>query len=394
PASTPELSVPSAAAIEYQRQFDEILLDEYQDTNMVQEAIVSLLARPGAGNRFMVGDVKQSIYRFRLAEPNLFLQKYKSYSSSIVEETGSYAAAGVRIDLARNFRSRSEVVEGVNGVFRSIMREKVAEMDYDERAELVCGADYPPAAEGGPAERYDVEFALIDKGGGSGVKDGEPAFAGDESEDGPDSASPSGEEALDLQTVQLEARYIAAQIAKLKGLDSALGGGGAPFEVYDGKRRRKRVLAWRDIVILLRADKQWAPVIIEELQSSGIPAYAELSTGYFEATEVETILSLLRVIDNPYQDIPLAGALRSPIFGLTAEELAQIRIIGGRASYYDAVKKAAGASLIEETTRIKLADFLTRLERWREESRRGALAELLWNIFRETGYYDLVGGMP
>ncbi|GGD71563.1 helicase-exonuclease AddAB subunit AddA [Paenibacillus nasutitermitis] len=393
PASTPELTIPSAAALEYQRQFDEILLDEYQDTNMVQEAIVSLLARQGAGNRFMVGDVKQSIYRFRLAEPNLFLQKYKAYSLSESGSGSSGPDSGIRIDLARNFRSRSQVVDGVNNVFRSIMREKVAEMDYDDRAELVCGASFPPADEGGASERYEVEFALVDRG--SGAKDSEAAFSSEESEDGSDSSpSSAAEEALDLQTVQLEARYIAAQIARLKGMDSVFGRGEAPFEVYDGKRRRKRSLAWRDIVILLRADKQWAPVIIEELQAYGIPAYAELSSGYFEATEVETMLSLLRVIDNPYQDIPLAGALRSPIFGLTAEELAQIRIIGGRTSYYDAVKKAAGDSLIGLTTRVKLADFLARLERWREKARRGALAELLWHIFRETGYYDLVGGMP
>ncbi|MCQ6558340.1 UvrD-helicase domain-containing protein [Paenibacillus mendelii] len=419
PASTPGSAVPSAAALEYQAQFDEILLDEYQDTNMVQEAIVTLIARSGAGNRFMVGDVKQSIYRFRLAEPNLFLRKYKAYgtqdnnrlaktnldeavmdgaagnseASAQAAHGGSTDAPGddekgIRIDLARNFRSRKEVVEGTNGVFRAIMRETVAEMDYDRRAELVCGAAYPPAGEGGSPARYAIEFALLDRGSGSDEPSAEQETADSLHDEQPEPVE-------DLQSVQLEARWIANRILQLKGMETPLTASAeAPFEPYDGKRGRKRALAWRDIVILLRADKQWAPVIIEELQASGIPAYAELSSGYFEATEVETMLSLLRVIDNPYQDIPLAGALRSPIVGLTGEELALIRIAAGRLSYYDAVCKAEGDPSLPLETRRKLSDFLIRLERWREEARQGALAELMWRIFRETGYYDLVGGMP
>ncbi|REE93061.1 DNA helicase/exodeoxyribonuclease V subunit A [Paenibacillus taihuensis] len=400
-SSTPTEMVPSAAAIEYQQQFQEVLLDEYQDTNMVQEAIVSLISRSGKGNRFMVGDVKQSIYRFRLAEPGLFLRKYKTYLTSddmrkadVNEDSEKSADTdqeyGVRIDLARNFRSRQEVVDGVNNVFRAIMREKAAEMDYDERAELVCGASYPSASDGGAPERYAVEFAVLDKGKGAGS-------AVDESEENSDSEGEvegGAEPAEDLQTVQLEARWIASQILRLKGLQTAEGAAiEEPFQVYDGKKGRKRPLAWRDIVILLRADKQWAPTIIEELQQHGIPAYAELSSGYFEATEVETMLSLLRVIDNPYQDIPLAGTLRSPLVGLTGEELALIRIAGGRIAYYEAVRLAADDPSFPEATQRKLIHFLTALEAWREEARQGSLADLLWRIYRETGYYDLVGGM-
>ncbi|MFC4103983.1 UvrD-helicase domain-containing protein [Paenibacillus xanthanilyticus] len=414
PASTPELTVPSSAALEYRRQFDEILLDEYQDTNMAQEAIVELIAQPGAGNRFMVGDVKQSIYRFRLAEPNLFLRKYKAYGTgegeasriagaglvdSAASAGGSDGAqspeSGLRIDLARNFRSRQEVVDGVNVVFRAIMRENVAEMDYDARAELVCGASYPPASDGGPPERYAIEFALLDRGDGASddAGDDEPEDRGEAGAEREGGAEP----AEDLQVVQLEARYIAEQILRLRG-QGAVGDGdtaAGPFMPFDGRRGGKRPLAWRDIVILLRADKQWAPVLIEELQQQGIPAYAELGSGYFEATEVETMLSLLRVIDNPYQDIPLAGALRSPLAGLTAEELALIRISAGHGgSFYDAVRIAEAGSTLPEKTRAKLSEFLVHLERWREEARAGALAELLWRIYRESGYYDLVGGMP
>ncbi|SDW88746.1 helicase-exonuclease AddAB subunit AddA [Paenibacillus sp. CF384] len=396
--STAEALVPSAAAIEYQQQFQEILLDEYQDTNMVQEAIVSLISRSGRGNRFMVGDVKQSIYRFRLAEPGLFLRKYKSYhmagevdaaASEIVPDEQGSGEFGVRIDLARNFRSRQEVVDGVNNVFRAIMREKAAEMDYDARAELVCGATYPSSSEGGPAERYSVELAVLDRGKGEAAD--HSTEAQEETESDGEGMS-QAESAEDLQTVQLEARYIASQIVRLKGMQ-ADAANAEPFEVYDGKKGRKRPLAWRDIVILLRADKQWAPVIIEELQHHGIPAYAELSSGYFEATEVETMLSLLRVIDNPYQDIPLAGTLRSPLVGLTGEELALIRIAAGRVSYFEAVRNAADDSAIPEDTQRKLQNFLVTLEVWRGEARQGSLADLLWRIYRETGYYDLAGGM-
>ncbi|WP_314001202.1 UvrD-helicase domain-containing protein [uncultured Paenibacillus sp.] len=445
PASTAEAAVPSAAAEEYRRQFDEILLDEYQDTNMVQEAIVELISRPGPGNRFMVGDVKQSIYRFRLAEPNLFLAKYKAYggggagnignignigsigdgvgdggqgaegagagdgAAGVCAESGGDAREGIgsdraalrdgagdgaerqqgmRIDLARNFRSRAEVVNGVNDVFRSIMHEAVAEMTYDRSAELVCGARYP-AADAAAGDRFEVECALIDRGSSAVAED----RAEDDADDGEEAAdrSAAAEAAADMQTAQLEARWIARRIRTLMEGNS---GGEKPFRVYDGRLGAYRKPAWRDIVILLRATQQWAPILVEELQAHGIPAYAELNTGYFEATEVEIMLSLLRVIDNPFQDIPLAGSLRSPIFGLTAEELAKIRVYAGDGSYYEAVRKAADDLLVEEGIRGKLASFLDRLERWRNEARQGSLAELLWGICRETGFYDFVGGLP
>jgi len=377
-SSTPDRIVPSVAALDYQGMFDEILLDEYQDTNMVQEAIVSLIERPGKGNRFMVGDVKQSIYRFRLAEPNLFLAKYKAYQaqSGLLDSSPT----GQRIDLARNFRSRREVVDGVNGVFRSIMRESVAEMDYDDRAELVAGASYPAPLQPGSC---NIRFAVLDRGTGS-AEDGDAGdddSYGDEQED----ALQRAEELAELNVAQLEARWIARQLSELVG---------SGYQVYDGKRGGYRPMEWRDVVILLRATKQWSPILIEELQAKGIPAYAELSSGYFEATEVETMLSILRVIDNPHQDIPLAATLRSPVFAITAEELARIRIHAACASYYDALLQAAGSEAMPESSRLKLARFLEQLEGWRSEARQGSLADLLWRIYRDTGYYDFVGGLP
>ncbi|RIX54118.1 helicase-exonuclease AddAB subunit AddA [Paenibacillus nanensis] len=381
-SSTPDRLVPSVAALDYQQLFDEILLDEYQDTNMVQEAIVSLIERSGTGNRFMVGDVKQSIYRFRLAEPNLFLAKYKAYRTADERAGGEpTSSAGQRIDLARNFRSRREVVDGVNGVFRAIMRENVAEMDYDTRAELVCGAAYPEPLRAGSC---NVQFAVLDRGTGG---EEEELEASSDAEDGSEEENRSAAAAglAELKVAQLEARWIAAQIRELA--DSG-------YQVYDGRKKAYRPFQWRDAVILLRATQQWSPILIEELQQQGISAYAELSTGYFEATEVETMLSLLRVIDNPNQDIPLAATLRSPLFGMTAEELARIRILSPKAPYYDAVLHAAGADGFSAEARLKLAAFLNRLDRWRAEARQGSLAELLWSIYRETGYYDFVGGLP
>jgi helicase-exonuclease AddAB, AddA subunit, Firmicutes type len=388
PASTPEREMPSAAALEYREQFEEILLDEYQDTNQVQEAIIDLIARPGAGNRFMVGDVKQSIYRFRLAEPGLFLDKYRRYAAGGAAggdaAEGANDAPGLRIDLARNFRSRKEVVDGVNDVFRRIMRERAAEMDYDERAELKCGASYPDAdPELDGDGRFSVECVLLDRGAASGgAEDGEAE------ED--EAARAAAEEAAELETAQIEARWIAARIrAMIAGED-----GRPPLRVYDAKRRVHRRAAWRDFVILLRAPGTWAQAMADELAAAGIPAYAEQKGGYFEQTEVETVLSLLRVIDNPYQDIPLAGVLRSPIGGLDAEELAAVRIAARRGPFFDAVRSAAEDPDVPERLRRKLNAFLGRLERWRREARQGSLTELVRRIYRETGYYDLAGGLP
>ncbi len=457
PDSTPDCLMPSPAALDYRERFVEVLIDEYQDTNMVQEAIVELISRRQPGNRFMVGDVKQSIYRFRLAEPGLFLGKYKTfrrhdavederehgdvreredvrergddrergtladgresaartdgreYGADADEQVrgmadkarrnGDGEASGCRIDLARNFRSRRQIVDGVNFIFKQTMNEAVAEIAYDEGAELIYGADYPdPPASAGQHD-LSVELMLIDRSSYD-------AYSGDEAADIPsgadtetgEAANPDGDilagqgaeqELREMETAQLEARYVAMQIKRLMGEQ------GPPFPVYDKKAGGFRPLAFRDIVILLRATQQWAPVFIEELRMAGIPAYADLNTGYFTATEVEIVLSLLKIIDNPHQDIPLAAVLRSPIVGLSAEHLAQIRIHAGAASFYDAAcRYAAMKEGGDEALQSKLRQFLERLETWRGEARQGALADLIWRVYRETGYYDLVGGLP
>ncbi|SEB40972.1 helicase-exonuclease AddAB subunit AddA [Paenibacillus sp. GP183] len=385
PSSVPDGLIPSQAAIEYRRQFVEVLLDEYQDTNRVQEAIVEMISHPKPGNRFMVGDVKQSIYRFRLADPGLFLEKYKAYKSEPA------SGEGLRIDLARNFRSRTQVVDAVNFLFKQMMNESVGEIDYDDRAELIYGAGYPA-----PSGDCSVEMVIVDRASDSPDTEEMDALSDEhtdvedqitDTEEGMAEGSDPVMQAMELETAQLEARAIAKQIRSV--MDQA-----APFEVFDKRTGGTRPVTYRDIVVLLRATSAWAPVFIEELKQQGIPAYADLSTGYFSATEVEVMLSLLKVIDNPYQDVPLAAVLRSPIVGLTADELAQIRAGSRTSAFYDAVVDYGASIHNSEPTIHKLPLFLNRLKQWRTDARQGSLADLIWSIYRQTGYYDFAGGLP
>ncbi|QJD83655.1 helicase-exonuclease AddAB subunit AddA [Cohnella herbarum] len=402
-SSTPEGSFPSLAALGFKDRFAEIYLDEYQDTNEVQEAIVSLISRKEPGNVFMVGDVKQSIYRFRLAEPGLFLEKYKTYEaysgSADPEDASSFTADedGLRIDLARNFRSRREILNAVNHVFRLIMREPVGEMNYDERAELIYGDGYPDAGEPNP---YSVELIVLDSAPVA-ASEGDAAQGADITEAGAAEVNENGsapaEEAEDAESAQLEARCIAAEIRKLMGSDEE---DRLPFAVYDGKAKLHRPVQFRDIVILLRAVSALAPAFLDELKAAGIPAYADLATGYFAATEVDILLSLLSIIDNPHQDIPLAGVLRSPIGGFTAEQLARIRLARRGGSFWEAVNVAAkgnedGADSVSAgELQEAIAKFVSKLGEWRNFARREPLGDLLWMLYRETGYYDYVGGLP
>ncbi|WML57207.1 helicase-exonuclease AddAB subunit AddA [Neobacillus sp. PS2-9] len=358
---------PSEAALAYRRHFKEVYCDEYQDTNMVQETILKLVTKDEEqfGNLFMVGDVKQSIYRFRLAEPNLFLGKYNRFTV-----TGE--STGLRIDLARNFRSRKEVLEATNYIFKQIMGVRVGEIEYDEAAELRNGAPYPDD------EPFPVELILIDQ-------NAELQETPEETEAVAEMAQ-AGFDAAELEQSQLEARVIAAKIKELVQQSSP---------VYNTKTKTNRPLMYRDIVILLRS-MTWAPQIMEEFKQQGIPIYANLSTGYFEATEVAIMMSLLRVIDNPSQDIPIASVLRSPIVGLNEEELAKIRIHQKKGSFWDAVTTFCHSKPDEttETFYEKVRRFYDALTEWRSMARRGSLSELIWQLYRDTQFYDFVGGLP
>ncbi|WP_223700754.1 helicase-exonuclease AddAB subunit AddA [Sutcliffiella deserti] len=360
----------SDAALKYQSTFKEVLVDEYQDTNMVQEAILKLVTKQSenSGNMFMVGDVKQSIYRFRLAEPFLFLSKYKRYDK---DGTGD----GLRIDLNRNFRSRTEVLDATNFIFQQIMGEAVGEIDYDEAAELKFGAaNYPDAAD------RETELLVIDRSDSSNSADSFNEYDTEET-------NSTGFDKAELETAQVEAKMISQKIKNL--IQSG-------YEIYDKDEKRMRPITYRDCVILMRS-MPWAPQFIEEFKQEGIPLYANLSTGYFEATEVAILLSLLKIIDNPYQDVPLASVLRSPIVGLDSNDLASIRIQQRKGSYFEALLaflQKTPDSIEEKELLIKVKRFYDMLQLWRTAAREGALSELIWQIYQDTHFYDFVGGMP
>ncbi len=407
PESTAGSLLPSAAALQYRAQFAEVLIDEYQDINPVQEAILTLASRPEpGGNTFMVGDVKQSIYRFRLAAPELFLEKYHAYNKGTLP--------GTCLALMHNFRSRREILAGVNFLFSQIMDEAVGEMAYDREAWLHYGAAYPAACPAEPPTAEEgktvsnpraLEAIFITRTAeDNGVNGNGTATGGENEIPVADTAGEAGNfspgekefdeetgEEEELDRAELEGRLLAGKIKELLGAS-----GKKPFAIYERETGKMRPAACRDIVILLRTARHWAIPILEELRRAGIPAYAELGTGYFAATEVEVMLSLLKVIDNPYQEIPLAAVLRSPLVGLDATELAQIRAAAPGVNYYEALQVFCSRKADDHAPALfaHLALFRENLLRWREEAREGSLAGLIWQIYRDTGYYDLAGGMP
>ncbi|WP_246218281.1 helicase-exonuclease AddAB subunit AddA [Litoribacterium kuwaitense] len=353
PESTPGKVIPSEAACSLSEFFEEVMVDEYQDTNLVQEALIELVSRQAQekGNRFMVGDVKQSIYRFRLAEPTLFTEKYRLFST----EQG-----GKKIDLAMNFRSRASVLEATNVVFRQLMDEKVAGIAYDSSAELVAGLRGTYTEN----NHFSPELLVID-----GADQAENVHIEDEETD----------------KAVFEGRLIAQKIKSWVSRPDL-------YAVYDKDSDQSRPAQYRDIVILLRS-MPWASAIMDTLREEGIPVYAELGGGYFDATEVSVMLSLLQIIDNPYQDIPLAGVLRSPIVGLDEELLANIRLVDRKSSFFEAVETyvSEGSDHALVTT---LQLFLGRLKKWRKRATSLSVADLIYELYRDTGYIDFVGGLP
>ncbi len=348
----------SAAARALQEHFQEIMVDEYQDTNGVQEAILSLIVHPDRANLFAVGDVKQSIYRFRLADPSLFLAKYHAYPQM--------GEGYQRVDLAKNFRSRASVLGAINFLFAQLMVPGSMELSYDKAAALYPGADYPPLdpelSLDGPAE-----LAVIDR---SAVEESEAA----------------DEETEELQGFALEAQYIARRLRELAE---------GKYQVFDKDTGGCRPLRWRDMVILLRSRKNKADVLLETLRSADIPAYASVNAGYFAETEIQVMLALLSVIDNARQDIPLAAVLYSPIGGLTAAELAELRLTASQGDLFTALLQAnAPEAECGPELQAKAARFLRQLTGWRNLARRSSVPELIWQLYRDTGYYDYVGGMP
>ena len=331
----------SPAALEYAEQFEEIMIDEYQDSNLVQELILNSVAGRGRGeaNRFMVGDVKQSIYRFRLACPELFLEKYQTYRE---------LENACRIDLHKNFRSRSEVLDGVNEIFRQIMTENLGGIVYDKDAMLYPGAVFAP--DSGEARRLP-EFLLLDP--------------------------------EDQDKQEAEARLVGMQIQQMVG----------SFPVWDAKRSAYRPMAYRDIVILLRTVSGWAETFGEVLSDMGIPCFTGSQKGYFSAVEVRTVLAYLEVLDNPVQDIPLAAVMRSPIGGFSDEALAKLRSASEERRFYDCCT-AYRDNGEDAALRLALDTFFKQMEYFREKAAYTPIHLLLWEILDVTGYGAYAAALP
>ena len=345
--------VPSKIAQEYQNQFYEVMIDEYQDSNLIQEAILNSVStcRSGRYNIFMVGDVKQSIYRFRLSRPELFLEKFYTYN---IEESQTQ-----RIDLHRNFRSRKEVLESANAIFRQIMTEKLGGIVYDEQAALYPGAEYPET------ENLKTEILLMDSD-----LDEYQKMDGDTSKG-------------IVSERELEARMIAMRIREL--LRSQ--------KVVDKETGELRNVRYSDIVILTRSIKGFADVFTEVLNREGIPAYAGTSEGYFQTQEVGVLLDYLRVLDNRRQDIPLAAVLRSSFAEMSDEELAEIRCLYPDKSFFEGVAEYRVHGR-EQKIREKLEKCLGQMDELRLIVPYTPMHELLWKILDRTGYGDYVAAMP
>lgn len=339
---------PTETAREFSKHFEEIMIDEYQDSNQVQEDILTAISREhrGVGNMFMVGDVKQSIYRFRMARPELFMKKYNTYTSD--------DSAHQRIDLHKNFRSRNEVLDFTNDIFYKIMAADLGNVQYDDDAALYPGASYPK-------ETMRPELLLVD------YKDEELSEI-IEDEDG--------------DKVQIEALLIANRIRSL--MENGM--------VTDKKTGQLRAVKYRDIVILSRSVATWGNTVAAVLKDCDIPAHVESNTGYFSSYEIQVILSMLRILDNPLQDIPMAAVLASPIVGMDDEELAQIRSAFKGVSFAQAALSAmAGEDGYEDE---KLKAFALVFERLRGAVADTPIHELLYMMLDETGFYRYASAMP
>ena len=387
-------------AEEFRDTFEEIMIDEYQDSNEVQETLLRSISREerGENNIFMVGDVKQSIYRFRLARPELFMKKYDSYS---LEESTTQ-----RIDLHKNFRSREEVLTCTNDIFYKIMVRSLGNVEYDAEAALYPGASYPAIEMKKTAGKEETAEEQTKQS----IADFTPEILLADSND----ELLEDTEFSDKKT--LEAKIVAEEIRHLMKTQP----------VTDKATGELRAARYSDIVILLRSLSGWADSLVEVLNGNGIPAHTVSSTGYFSTVEVQTVLSMLRLLDNPRQDIPMAAVLRSPMAGLTDEELAVLRLEDGSVPFHEAVLELAEGlyeedgqkeisdseadseadqkqgrnadekteNHIEITAHRKLLKFYKKYKQLRQLVPDTPIHELIEIILRETGYGHYVAAMP
>ncbi len=352
---------PTEVAKKYKEKFEEIAIDEYQDSNLVQEAILTSISK--GNNIFMVGDVKQSIYKFRQARPELFLQKYDEYKNK-EEKTQE---DNLKIQLFRNFRSRQNILNITNLVFESIMSKELGDINYNENEYLNYGANYPEPEE---IKNYAgiAELDIID------LKEDESitAFEGEEDE----------EEQERVEDDVLEAKFVANKIQELLNSD---------YMVFDKKLGYRKIRP-KDIVILLRATSNLSPIYEKEISDLELPVFSDTSGTYLDTVEIQTILSVLKIIDNPLQDIPLVVVLRSSICNFTDNDLITIRLTDRNCNFYEALIKTR--IICDGDLKDKIESFLEKLEKWKSISQYMPLDEFIWQIYLDTGYYQYVGLLP
>ena len=349
--------IPTEVAKRYQEKFVEIAIDEYQDSNLVQEYILNSVSN--GNNIFMVGDVKQSIYKFRQAMPELFLDKYQTYQNKEYRKQED----NLKIQLFKNFRSREKILKFTNIIFQDIMSSILGDIEYNEEEYLNLGADYSEIN-----QDLKTEIDIIN------LVEEQDSEVEEKQED---------EEQERLEDIEVEAKFVANKIKKL--IDEK-------FQVWDRKKNTYRDIEYKDIVVLLRSTSNLAPLYEQEILSQDLPVFSDSSQEYLDSIEIQTTMSLLKIIDNPIHDIPLVTVLRSFIGKFSDDELVQIRLSDKYDDFYTCMKKAsidAGKELKE-----KIENFLTKLENWRKEQEYLSLDELIWKIYMDTGFYNYVGLMP
>ncbi len=372
--------VPTDVALSYRDKFKEIAIDEYQDSNQVQEYILSTISN--GKNMFMVGDVKQSIYRFRQACPELFMEKYDTYykiTGASAAENVDESANGKTIQLFKNFRSRKNILDFTNIIFENIMSKDLGEIDYTEEEYLNLGLlDYPEDTNSYSNENLNkTEILLIE------LKENEE----EQEEVGIEDSDDFSEEQEDITQIfekeELEAKVLAKKIKEI--IDSKV-------QVYDKNTKALRDVTYKDIVVLLRKTALVSNIFEKELYKENIPVYSDANSEYLETYEIQTILNTLKIIDNPLDDISLVSVLRSEIGAFTDNELVKIRLKNRDQNYYYSLIEAQNSD--DESLRLKVQRFVDLYNDWKTKSKYLSLAELVWDIFTATGFYEYVSMMP
>ena len=353
---------PTSVAEHWRQKIRFVFVDEYQDINAAQDKIIQALSRDGANaNRFLVGDVKQSIYRFRLADPKIF----RDYAQNWRGKNGQ------TIHLAENFRSREGLLNFVNSVFEPLMREEIGGVRYDAEARLQFGAsdrhaELSAAKDASPRAELLLRFK----------KDRNDAETGTES---------SNDDLADLQETEKDARLLALRLKRLEA---------GKHEIWDVDEKGFRPAEWRDMAVLLRAPSGKAEIYAKEFQRAGVPLVVERG-GFYDSSEIMDLLGLLQLLDNPLQDVPAIAVLRSPLVGLSLDELAQIRLTAKDVHFWTALNRTQNAECGMRTEALqKIKGFLERFRRWRQLARQVSLSQCLESMLAETYYAEWLLARP